>query len=521
MTGQPAEDGPLSTPKSRIVTKLSAMPPSPGVNVTSRDATWTAVLLVGLGVLLCIRLAALYLNTTDLFFDEAQYWAWSEEPAFGYYSKPPLIAWIIRAATDTCGAGEACVRLPSPFLHTLTALAIFALGRLLYDVRTGVLSALAFATLPGVSLSAGLISTDVPLLLCWALALVGFAELFATRRLWPALLLGIAFGVGLNAKYAMAWFVLCAAIYLFMTQQRRSILTDYRLYLAFALGLLLIVPNLVWNYANSFATFSHTADNANWGGSLVHPVKALEFFASQFGVVGPILFGAFLALVWRAWKTGVPEPDRMLLAFSLPLVAIIAVQALLSRAHANWAAPAYVAATVLVIATMVRDRAWGWLAGSFAVNIAVLALIAFGTSTAGRPLPVPLKPDPFARTLGWHDLAVATREELAKARANGRPFAAVLTDDREVTAELLYYMRGEPTPVLAWRQGAPHDHFELTRPFTAATTGPVLLVRLDKDAGPSAKAFAASEPLGSRMLPAGENEQRRVTFYALSGYKGR
>ena len=121
---------------------------------------------------------ALYANGTDLFFDEAQYWAWSVDPALGYFSKPPLIAWIIGAATTACGAEEACVRLPSPLLHTATALAVFWLGRRLYDARIGALGALAFATLPGVSLSAGLISTDVPLLLCWALALVGFAALF-------------------------------------------------------------------------------------------------------------------------------------------------------------------------------------------------------------------------------------------------------------------------------------------------------------------------------------------------------
>jgi len=492
---------------------------APGLNWRSRDAQWTGALLAGLAVLLCFRLVALYLNPTDLFFDEAQYWAWSEEPAFGYYSKPPLIAWIIRAATEVCGPAEQCIRLPSPFLHTATALAVFALARTLYDKRTGALSGLAFATLPGVSLSAGLISTDVPLLLCWALALLGFAALFETQRLWPALLLGAAFGIGLNAKYAMAWFVLCTAVYLVLTPERRTILKDYRLYLALALGIVLIAPNLAWNWAHSFATFSHTADNANWSGSLLHPVKALQFVGSQFGVFGPILFGALLVIAWRAWKGRLPEPDRMLLAFSAPIIAVITVQALISRAHANWAATAYVAASVLVIATMVRDGAWGWLKGSFAANIALLVLMAVGTVTAGR-VALPAKPDPFARILGWRELAAATRDELAKAKAAGRPFAAVLTDDRAVTSELLYYMRGEPTPVLAWRQGAPHDHFELTRPFTAKSSGPVLLVRLGSDAGRVPSAFASSQRIGGRTLPAGENAQRQVTFYALSGYKG-
>ena len=493
----------------------TSAPAAPG----SRDVNWLAVLLSALAALLCLRLAALYINGTDLFFDEAQYWAWSEEPALGYFSKPPLIAWVIGAATTVCGVGEACVRLPSPLLHTATALAVFWLGRRLYDARIGALSALAFATLPGVSLSAGLISTDVPLLLCWALALVGFAALFETEELWPALLLGAAFGAGLNAKYAMAWFAMCAAVYLFVTPDRRSILRDWRLYLALAIGVLLIAPNLAWNASHKFATFSHTAENANWGGSLLHPNKALEFFLAQFGVFGPILFGALLVILWRARRERLADPDRLLLAFSAPLIAVILVQAFLSRAHANWAAPAYVAASVLVVATMVREDAWGWLKASFALDVVVIVLLIFGTSTAGR-LALPVKPDPFARTLGWHDIADATRTELAKAAAAGKPFAAVLSDDRALTAELLYYLRDEPTPILAWRPGAPHDHFELTRPFTAATPAPVLLVRADDGQGSVVASFSVVEKVADRVLPAGKNAERHVTFYALAGYKG-
>lgn len=485
-----------------------------------RNVNWFAVLAAGLAALLCLRLVALYLNATDLFFDEAQYWAWSQDPALGYFSKPPLIAWIIGASTTACGLGEACVRLPSPLLHTATALAVFWLGRRLYDARIGALSALAFATLPGVSLSAGLISTDVPLLLCWALALVGFSALFDTQDVWPALLLGAALGAGLNAKYAMAWFILCAGVYLVLAPERRSILRDWRLYLALAIGALLIAPNLVWNASHKFATFAHTADNANWGGSLLHPNKALEFFAAQFGVFGPILFGVFLVIVWRALREPLTDRGRLLLSFSAPVIAVIVVQAFISRAHANWAAPAYVAASVLVVATMVRDGAWGWLKASFAIHAVALAVIVFGTATAGR-LPLPVKPDPFARTLGWRDLAEVTRDELAKAAAEGKPFAAVLTDDRALTAELLYYMRGVATPVLAWRAGnAPHDHFEMTRPFTAATPTPVLLVRTDDGPGSAAAAFADVKKISERVLPAGENAERRVTFYSLAGYKG-
>ena len=144
-------------------------------------------------------------------------------------------------------------------------------------------------------------------------------------------------------------------------------------------------------------------------------------------------------------------------------------------------------ATVLVIATMVRDGAWGWLKASFIVHAVMLALIVLrhGDRRAGAAAAQ-------ARSVRAHARLARSRRRDARRADQGAPppaspIAAVLSDDRAVTAELLYYMRDEPTPILAWRPGAPHDHFELTRPYTAATPSPVLLVRADDDAPPAAQ----------------------------------
>ena len=483
-------------------------------------ALWRQRLWPALGALLAVRLAALALNRTDLFFDEAQYWTWSLEPAFGYYSKPPLIAWVIALSTSVCGATEFCIRLPSPLIHTATAAAIFALGSRLYSARTGFLAALAFATLPGISLSAGIISTDVPLLLCWALGLVALAALIEDRTSWwPGLLLGAALGLGLNAKYAMAYFVLCTGVYIAVSPARRWLLGDRRLWLGLALGVLLILPNLSWNASNSFATFSHTADNAKWSGALFHPGKALEFFGAQFGVFGPVLFGALLVITVRWWRLGLTETDRLLLAFCLPLILIVTLQALISRAHGNWAAPAYVSATVLVIATAEREIGQRWLKASFWINGAAMALMIPAVALAGQ-FNLPGVGDPFARTLGWREVAAATRARLDEARARGQPFGAVITDERALTAELLYYMRSERTPVLAWLGGGkPQDHYELKRPFAKGSPEPVLLVALRADSGAILKRFERMEQELRADLPAGRSARRRVTFYRLAGFR--
>lgn len=492
-----------------------------GLSYSAAPARQAVVWLAGvLLVLLVFRVLALAVNGTDLFFDEAQYWSWGEELAFGYYSKPPLVAWIIRAATEVCGPSEFCIRLPSPILHTLTAGVVFLLARRLYDTTTGLVAGLGYAMLPGISFSSGIISTDVPLLLFWTMALLGFAALSDTRAWWPALLIGFGLGLGLNAKYAMVYFVLCTAIYLAVTPERRSLLRDARLWAGLALGVLLIVPNMLWNAQNSFATFSHTADNANWGSQLFNPGKMLEFVGAQFGVFGPILFGTLLVLIVRFWKNPPNGADRLLLAFALPVLCIVTVQAFISRAHANWAAVSYVAAVVLVSAVMVREQAWRWIKASFAIHAALIVLLAIATATAGR-FAFPGGADPFARTLGWEAVAAATRAELAAARAAGKPFGSVLTDDRSVTAELLYYMRDEPTPVLAWRgPGRPEDHYELSRPFTAKSPEPVLLVSLRAEDREVRPGFRQSERLKHVDVKAG-TKTRRLVFYRLSEFRGR
>ncbi len=479
-------------------------------------------LVVVIVAITLLRLVALWVNGTDLFFDESQYWAWSRDLDFGYYSKPPLIAWIISSATSFCGNSEFCIRLPSPLIHATTTLGVFALARHLYSDRIGFWAAVVFATLPGVSFSSGIISTDVPLLLAWVVALYAFVRLVDAPSIVMVLVLGLALGFGLNAKYAMVYFVLCAAVYFWLVEERREALKRPHLWLALLIGIALITPNLFWNAAHGFATFSHTADNAKWGGSLFHPLKALEFLGSQFGVFGPILFAAALIILWRMYRgtASLDDRQRLLLAFSLPVILIVTIQAFISRAHPNWAAVAYVPLTIFVTAYMLDPSEERWFRRSLVVNVLLAILIALGAWQAGH-LSLPGIGDPYARTLGNRELARETAEMLRSADAAGTPFKALLSDDRELTASLLYYGRSQKTPLLAWRDGKrPRDHFELDRPYDARSPEPVLLVSRKAKPAHITDDFGQVTPLGPRTFAAGDHTTRTVHFFALSGYRG-
>jgi 4-amino-4-deoxy-L-arabinose transferase-like glycosyltransferase len=487
-----------------------------------RAFPYLATLALCLGGILAFRILALAVNNTDLFMDEAQYWSWSLEPAFGYFSKPPLIAWIIAGATHVCGDSEFCVRLPVPLIHTATSVLVFHIGAQLYTVRTGFWSALVFATLPGISFSSGIISTDVPLLFAWALALAVLIGLSMAPSLVKALALGLALGIGLNAKYAMIYFVPSVALFWLVAPEKADLFKRRYLWISLAVGLALIVPNLLWNGAHGFATLSHTAANTGWSANLLHPVKAAEFFAAQFGVFGPILFGALLVIVWRSRRSLLARPleDRLLLAFSVPLVGAITIQGLLSHAFANWAAPAYLAATVLVTHTMIREGSWGWLKASFFINATIAVLIAIGTWQAGN-FEIPGIGDPFARTLGSRQLARSVRGVVKEGADGGAPFGTIITDDREITAALLYYApEVSPRVRSPRRAGPPRDHYELTRPLTASDPEPILLVARKAQPDDILKMFASVRSLGQRELTAGEIKKRKVHFYALAGLRG-
>src|SRR6478735_1720252 len=108
-----------------------------------------AWVLLALVALTAIRIAGLYFSTVDLYFDEAQYWAWSRELAFGYFSKPPLLAWTIALAERVCGSSEACIRAPAPLLYFGTSLLVYATARTLYDSRIAFYAALTIALATG------------------------------------------------------------------------------------------------------------------------------------------------------------------------------------------------------------------------------------------------------------------------------------------------------------------------------------------------------------------------------------
>jgi 4-amino-4-deoxy-L-arabinose transferase-like glycosyltransferase len=465
-----------------------------------------------------LRIVALYCSPLELYPDEAQYWWWAQTPDIGYFSKPPLIAWVIGATTALFGDREWAIRLAMPLLHAAAALLLYGIARETYPKSTTIpfWSALAYLTIPGVSYSATLASTDAPLLFFWALAL--FAFLRAERSeswVWP-LLGGAALGLGVLSKYAMLFFLIGVVLACLMSPKARKFVLSGRGLAAALAAALIVAPNLAWNVSHDFATLTHLRANAAWTRASFSPLHLLGFVAGQFGVFGPVLMAAWLAALWRIFRQKQPPaPEEIVLcAFSAPSLVLITVQSFVVDANANWAATAYVAAVPLAVAEILVHwpRIWLWI--SFALHGALLALlvIVLIVPTAAEHLGMA---NVFKRETGWRELAGAVSAEAAKG-----DYGAIVSDNRSVTAELLYYLGPRGRQVRIWDPDLTnHNHFEMTMRLVPPAPR-VLLVVPPEDAAQVLATFDSNRLLSRVVERVGGHRPRVMLLYDARSYRG-
>jgi 4-amino-4-deoxy-L-arabinose transferase-like glycosyltransferase len=473
-----------------------------------------AAVLAAVSLITVSRLAWLWLQPAGLYPDEAQYWFWANHLAFGYYSKPPLVAWLIALTTAPFGDSEFAIRLSAPLLTAGAAVFVYAIGARLYDRRIGAWAAIAYSSLPGASVAAWVISTDAPLLLFWAAALYAFirAREAGGRGWWLAA--GIAAGFGLLSKYAMAYWLVSALGFVLLVPSERRHLRP--LLAALGVAFLVYSPNLWWNWSNGFVSYRHTAANAGLSARLIHPGQFLDFFAAQFAVFGPLFFAPLLLLAARPRALAEPRA-RLLAVFALPTLLMMLGVSLLSRAHANWAAPAYVSATVLVVARLLES---GWrrlVALSIAGHLAA-ALLLFagppGLAAAGIGLPAAY--DPLTRLRGWRELGAQVGAALA-----AHPGYRLFADDRETLAALIYYVRPHPFDAVKWDLlDRIRDEWDLTNNMKHHLGGNFLLVAKHDLAAEMRPSFAALDPMGSIVVPLGPGAERRYALYLARDFKG-
>lgn len=466
------------------------------------------------------RLVVILTSEANLYVDEAYYFLWAQSLEWGYYSKPPVIGWVIWLTTNLFGDSEVGVKIGSIFLYPLTTWAVYLIAKELYDEKIAFYTGLMFITLPSVSFSSVIISTDVVLLLFWAWTLLFFFKAVESgeRRHW--LLAGLFAGLGMLSKYNMVLFLPAALMVLtFHRPYRRHFRSPY-LYLAIMLALAIFLPNVWWNYEHGFASFQHTKDISQLENrELIHPNRLGDFLAGQFLVFGPVFFGVLLYLTARWKKFFVQDLGyRNLAIFALFFLGFISTLALLSEANLNWAAPAYIGATVLVSAFLLRKNLAWLLHLSIGLHLVLMASF-YHFRTIAPALGVELKwgNDPYKRVLGWDKLGESVQSVWKK-----YPEAILLGDSRTDLSEMIYYI--QPRPFGRHDYWNPDDsllnHFELFSKMDERIGKDFLYVTRKKTPEGVEGYFDSIHPVKTIEIPMYQNFTRIYSIYLLKGFKG-
>lgn len=427
---------------------------------------YQALFWLSQGLLVLIKIAFTLRPEIDLFTEEAQYWLWSQNLAWHYYSKPPMVAVFNYLSTSLFGVSELSVRLVPILFGLGSSWLIFQLAFLLVrSQKIAFWASLILASMPFFLLFTTFHMTDSELMFFWVLTWFFLAKALQSQEWKWWLFAGLAAAFGLASKPIMILVLPALGLYLLLKGQLKTFFSKGLVFT----GVLLLgfLPSLIWNVQNDFQTFKHIATLGGVQGEeeatrsfLEVVIDFLTFVGSQLGVVSLIL----LPLLWIGLKTKAIQRMPSVLLLTLPILVtllLFGAMSLLTEVLANW--PAFCYPPLAIVLAFAADqqsekwrkvRNWGIAIG---LGLPVLLLLpeAFGWKKATRLELAEVSV--FRRMTGYEDIAHRV-EYLKDSLGVVQPF--YFSESYHVASELAFYLPDHPQPYQA-EMGSRRNQFDL------------------------------------------------------------
>jgi 4-amino-4-deoxy-L-arabinose transferase-like glycosyltransferase len=358
-------------------------------SIGENHALWRRLFIALTLSLTAFRLVYIgWLCPFDLAQDEAHYWDWARNLDWSYYSKGPLIAWLIRLSVELfgplsqalTGSEMPAVRLPAVACGSLLLVALFVLSRqAFHSDRLGFFVALFGSMLPLFSAVSLIMTIDSPFVCCWSWALVaGHRALFRNDR-WAWALTGLFLGLGVLAKYTMTLWLFSFCLFLRFSPVYRSVLFSAGFWIMIAVAAACSAPMLGWNANHGWVTLRHVAGQAGIIKDAGIPRSAPFVGKGLFEFLGGQLF---LLLVWWfiAWfcaiirfrpGTETNSSVHYLWWMSLPTLLVFAAGSIRNCGQVNWPVAAYLSGSILMVAWILdaRRSSSAWLRRLVRINL--------------------------------------------------------------------------------------------------------------------------------------------------------
>ncbi len=439
--------------------------------VRARTSTRTALVAGLAGAAIQVALTAPFMSRYGWDRDELYFLSATHHLAFGYVDFPPSTAWVGWTIDKLAPNSLVALRASSLAAGAATVVLVAFIARELGGrppAQWG--AAFCWALTPYILGSASIFHPTWFDALAWVAFLYVATRLLlrGERRLW--LLLGVIAGVGLEAKYTIAFLLLAFALALVLTLERRLLLTRGP-WLALAVAFLLLLPNLLWQASHGWPSVEFfSSQNANTASGTSRPA----FVAEQLLFLGATAVLAAVGIAWL-WR------QRLRTLALVPM--IVTLLFLFERGRSYYPLPADALA---VAAGAVAFE--GWLRpGRRLLLPAVLVALQVAVIVLAAPIVVPFystghmirsgiwKTGFFKDEIGWPEMT-AQVERAWQRRSNTERAGGVVLAENYGEASALQFYGHNLGPVLSghlswqyWRPRQLPQRFALTVGYDAYT----------------------------------------------------
>ena len=257
----------------------------------SSESFERSLLILVAFALLALLIHMLVSTNYGLHRDAYLYLAEADHLAWGYVSIPPFTPFAIHLWEIIFGHSVFAVRLLPAVIGAVSILVIGQIVRELGGRAWALgLACLAYLVSPAFLRSNALLQPVAFDSLFWLLGTWAMVRLLRTGEPKWWLALGIIFGIGFLNKYSIVFPAFAFVIALSLTKQRKLFASRWLLYGVIA-GLLIILPNLLWQYAHRWPVIHHMTELRDT--QLVN-VRLSDFLMMQLFMIFPA-FPVFLA----------------------------------------------------------------------------------------------------------------------------------------------------------------------------------------------------------------------------------
>jgi dolichol-phosphate mannosyltransferase len=293
---------------------------------------------------------------------------------------PPMVAWLIRAATAVFGQTEFGVRAGALLCGAITSIFVYKLTRNLFGAATALAALLLVQALPFFFLSGLLMTPDAPLAAAWAASLYFLERALIGNQSRAWRFAGISLGVGMISKYSIALLGPVAAAFMAWDPQSRRWWTRSPPYVGALLALAVFSPVIIWNAQHDWASFAFQTSRR----LAETPQFALhKLIGSIIVLITPTgLLAVIAALLARRSADETPDAARRRRLFNLAILVPVSVFVLFSLRHEvklDWTGAPWTAALPAMAFVMVNKDLGGrfarWIRAAWMPTILGLLLI--------------------------------------------------------------------------------------------------------------------------------------------------